>query len=92
MAIFSAWELTVRTFRTSTISRTGKTVVAPLGDLTLSGGSLFGMTSHGGAFGYGTVFALVVPEPGTLALVGTAAVASIAYRWRRTMVTAKKRT
>ena len=47
----------------------------PYGDLTLSGGTLFGMTYAGGDFsvggeGAGTVFALVVPEPGTLALAG----------------------
>ncbi len=59
----------------------------PQGDLTLSGGTLFGMTNSGGANGDGTVFALVLPsptpEPGTLALVATAAVASVSYRWRR---------
>ena len=45
----------------------------PYGDLTFSGGTLFGMTSAGGngvgTNGDGTVFALVLPtpEPGTLA-------------------------
>ncbi len=59
----------------------------PYGDLTFSGGALFGMTSQGGANGDGTVFALTLPtptpEPGTLALVAAAAVAYSAYRWRR---------
>ena len=57
---------------------------APLGNLTLSDGTLFGMTSGGGTYGDGTVFGLVVPEPGTPALAGTtAAVALVSYRWRR---------
>jgi uncharacterized repeat protein (TIGR03803 family) len=55
----------------------------PGGDLTLSGGTLFGMTSSGGAYGNGTVFALTVPEPGTLALVACGAAAVAAYGWRR---------
>ncbi len=65
----------------------------PFGDLTLSGGTLFGMTYSAGDLsvtnfsisGVGTVFAytLPTPEPGTLALAGAAAVASLSYRWRR---------
>ncbi len=66
----------------------------PLGDLTLSGGTLFGMTSQGGnqslnnGQGYGTVFALALPaptpEPGSLALASTGAAAVVTYRcWRR---------
>ena len=57
----------------------------PHGDLTLSGGTLFGMTSTGGANGDGTVFALVVPEPGTLALAGALCLAGFVWRrgWRR---------
>ena len=63
----------------------------PFGDLTLSAGTLFGMTSEGGtapgSSGYGTVFAIAlptpVPESGTLALAGTAAVLLVSYRWRR---------
>src|SRR5262249_30697787 len=48
----------------------------PYGDLTLIGGTLFGMTNAGGngvaLAGDGTIFALTLPtpEPGTLALVG----------------------
>ena len=63
----------------------------PWGDLTLSGSTLFGMTSKGGASavpnGYGTVFALTLPaptpEPSSLTLIGTAAVALVSHRWRR---------
>ncbi len=57
----------------------------PLGDLTLSSGTLFGMTNAGGINNNGTVFALTLPtpEPGTLALAGSAAAALVAYRWRR---------
>ncbi len=65
----------------------------PNGDLTLSGGTLFGMTAWGGnlslndGHGDGTVFALTLPtptpEPGTLALACCGAAAVAAYRWRR---------
>jgi hypothetical protein len=71
----------------------------PDGDLTLSGGTLFGMTSgyntQYGAINDGTIFALTlpapVPEPGTLALVGAVAVAVVSYRWRRTRRTLARR-
>jgi uncharacterized repeat protein (TIGR03803 family) len=61
----------------------------PVGDLTLSGGTLYGTTLYGGAspvpYGYGTIFALTLPtpEPGTLALIGAGAAAVLPYRWRR---------
>ncbi len=61
----------------------------PSGDLTLSGGTLFGMAAYGGSSpgysGYGTVFALALPtpEPGTLALVGAGTVALASYCWRK---------
>jgi uncharacterized repeat protein (TIGR03803 family) len=59
----------------------------PVGDLTLSGGTLFGMSQVGGAYGDGTIFALVLPaptpEPGTLALLGGGVAALVSYRWRR---------
>ncbi len=59
----------------------------PGADLTLSAGTLFGMASTFGANGDGTLFALAlptpIPEPGTLALAGSAAVALLSYRWRR---------
>ncbi len=52
----------------------------PFGDLTLSGGTLFGMTGSGGASNDGIVFAFDLPaptpEPGSLALVGMAAAAA----------------
>jgi uncharacterized repeat protein (TIGR03803 family) len=66
----------------------------PEANLTLTGGTLFGTANVGGnlsvngGLGEGTVFALALPtptpEPGTLALVGTAVVACVSYRWRRT--------
>jgi hypothetical protein len=63
----------------------------PYGDLTLSSGTLFGMTFEGGdmslnqGWGVGTVFALALPtpEPGTLALVGAAGIGLLGWRWRR---------
>ena len=60
----------------------------PQGDLTLSGGTLFGMTSRDGINGDGTLFAFTlqatpVPEPGTLALVGALCAAGCAWRRRR---------
>ncbi len=59
----------------------------PTGDLTPSGGTLFGMTAYGGASSDGTLFALTLPtptpEPGTLALSSAVAVALVSYRWRR---------
>ncbi len=61
----------------------------PYGNLILSGGTLFGMTSgqHTVLTSNGTVFALTLPsstpEPCTLALAGGGAAAVVAYRWRR---------
>jgi uncharacterized repeat protein (TIGR03803 family) len=56
----------------------------PMGDLTLVGGSLYGMTAAGGTSNFGTVFSIPipVPEPSTLVLV-TAAAAGLAYLARR---------
>jgi uncharacterized repeat protein (TIGR03803 family) len=58
---------------------------SPAGDLTLSGGTLFGMAEAGGIGNNGTLFALALPtpEPGTLLLAGSAAAVVVAYRWRR---------
>jgi uncharacterized repeat protein (TIGR03803 family) len=61
----------------------------PEGELTLLGGTLFGMTSGLSPGGFniddGTVFALTLPtpEPGTLALAGSTAAVLVAYGWRR---------
>jgi len=60
----------------------------PIGDLTLSGGTLFGTTSNGnGSTRFGTIFAFTLPtptpEPGTLALVGGGAAGLLACAWRR---------
>ncbi len=58
----------------------------PLGNLTLSGGTLFGMTPYGGANGDGTVFALALPastpEPGTLVLLAAGALSLLGSRMR----------
>ena len=56
----------------------------PMGDLTLVGGTLYGMTGSGGTSNFGTIFSIpiAVPEPSTLLLVGGAA-AGLAYRARR---------
>jgi uncharacterized repeat protein (TIGR03803 family) len=66
---------------------------SPFGGLTLSGGTLFGMTylsgdlsvTNGRQIGGGTIFAytLPTPEPGTMTLVGCGAAALVSYRWRR---------
>lgn len=45
---------------------------APLGDLALSNGMLYGWTSAGGTSGNGTLFALAVPEPSVAALAAGA--------------------
>ena len=42
----------------------------PIGGLTLDGSTLYGMTMSGGQYGKGTVYALQVPEPATLTLLG----------------------
>ena len=58
----------------------------PVADLTLSGGTLFGMTNGGGTNGDGTVFALALPptpEPGTLALLGACFTGLIGWAWRK---------
>jgi len=61
---------------------------APMGDLTLSGSTLYGMTQYGGANGDGTVFALTLPtpEPSTFALLAAGAISLVGYGWRRRRV------
>ncbi len=59
----------------------------PFGDLTLIGGTLFGMTAQGGANNDGTVFALTTPEPSTLTLSVIAVVGFAGYLGRRRIAT-----
>ena len=53
------------------------------GGLTLIGNTLYGTTLYGGANGDGTVFALTVPEPSTIALLLASAACLLGYAWRR---------
>jgi uncharacterized repeat protein (TIGR03803 family) len=56
------------------------------GELTLSGNTLYGMTSGGGAHSDGTVFELTLnptPEPSTFALLGAGVAALLVYELRR---------
>ena len=58
----------------------------PTGDLTLSRGTLFGMTSQGGANGDGNVFSLTTtptPEPSTIALLAAGSLGLLGYGWQR---------
>jgi len=58
----------------------------PEGSLILSGSTLYGTTSGGGAYGDGTVFALNLnptPEPSTFALLGAGVMGLLARVWRR---------
>ncbi len=60
----------------------------PYGDLTLSGSTLFGMTSGGGANGDGSVFSVtltVAPEPSTLALLAAGGFVLLGCAWARTV-------
>lgn len=51
--------------------------------LVLNGSTLYGTTYSGGADNDGTVFALTVPEPSTLALLATGVIALAGYSQRR---------
>jgi uncharacterized repeat protein (TIGR03803 family) len=41
----------------------------PMGDLLISGNTLYGMTNIGGANPYGAIFSITLPEPSSLALL-----------------------
>ena len=56
------------------------------GGLTLIGNTLYGTTLVGGAYGDGTVFALTVPEPSTIALLLASAASLLAFAWRQRRV------
>ncbi len=56
----------------------------PHGDLTSVGSTLYGMTTIGNN-GYGTVFALVLPEPSSAVLLGFGAIGLAAMAIRRRM-------
>ncbi len=58
LATSSAWERTVRGYYNVYSFSGGVNGGYPLGDLTLSGGTLFGMAASFGAYGDGTIFAL----------------------------------
>ena len=55
----------------------------PGGGLTLSGNTLYGATIEGGVHGFGTIFALTVPEPSTVTLLLGSAACLLGYAWRR---------
>jgi uncharacterized repeat protein (TIGR03803 family) len=59
--------------------------VSPLGDLTMDGSTLYGMTEQGGNANQGTVFSLTLPtpEPSTIGLLGVGAASLAAYGWQR---------
>jgi len=56
----------------------------PSGDLLLSGGTLYGVTSSGGAVGNGTVFSQTVPEPTSISLLLLGAALCLRRRSLRT--------
>ena len=62
----------------------------PYDDLTLSAGTLFGTAYQGGVNNNGTIFALTLPEPGTLALVGSLCLVCFVWcrPWRRLAIIA----
>jgi uncharacterized repeat protein (TIGR03803 family) len=60
----------------------GTNGACPLGDLTLSGSTLYGTTTGYFSNDFGTVFALTVPEPSALALLLTTIFGGLLW-WRR---------
>ena len=55
----------------------------PQGDLTFDGTALYGMTVQGGTSNVGVIFSIAVPEPSSLALLTTAAIAGAVFARRR---------
>jgi uncharacterized repeat protein (TIGR03803 family) len=55
----------------------------PQGGLLLSGSDLYGMTLGGGSSDLGVIFSIAIPEPGSLALLGTVAAAAAGWAARR---------
>ncbi len=56
----------------------------PYSTLTVVGSTIYGMTRAGPTNDYfGTIFALTIPEPSTLVLLGISAVGLLAYAWRK---------
>ncbi len=62
--------------------------ILPIGGLTLNGSTLYGMTMGGGQYNHGTIYALAIPEPSTLALLAAGAFTVLAFSWRQIRRTA----
>jgi uncharacterized repeat protein (TIGR03803 family) len=58
----------------------------PSSDLICVNSTLYGTASQGGINDSGVVYALTIPEPSTIALLGMGGIGLIAYGWRRRKV------